>query len=754
MSVYECITDTHPQKCAPGFHSYLSGEQNVSKHNGKSAACDNSKSAASTPKSIEHHPSLGNAAVFLAMSLLCGPAVADDDSHDRRHGDAGELRQYIHQQVGGINRLQVPARDEDLPQPRLADGKPDPFFQITEAKRYLGKQLFHDPVRMVRIHPEFGGVLATSQTASCASCHQGESASKSGTLLNFAAGGEGRHYTDEKGNFIPRRRPRVDILPALRRSPLFPGDALVDELPTLTDIYQFAVGSPARGRKLPDPGSLLRTGRLDALDSVARNAPGVIGAGFNNRLLMGGFAGEPDAAPGGLNPFDHPAQENVALLLLDAHRMLNEQSAELQKLPIYRKLFRDAFPEEAAQAPGCTPQSTPAPGACDALINDMTVFRATATLLRTTVTRNTPWDRFLAGDNRALTSRQQRGARLFFTTAANGAGGAGCYTCHSGPMLNKQVNDPDVAGVGQFVEENFYNLGLADHPLQALNVAGRNDPDFRDDGRREVTGRDGDKFKFRVLTLRQLKDARFFFHNGSFTRVRDVVEYFNAGLPQDAQAGAAPTLTPRFTHPRGPNSNRGLGLSNDEVNALTDFLENALYDPAFVRFDPNSSTKMFQLSPPDFLYSIYRPDLAALGAIDGRPASGLPQDNNDALSRRDMGLEFLNVTDRVHAALRDADDKRGGRRQEHEYRLSNNSASIVDTHLLVIVEGLPRQIRLMNASGTTQAGDPYLRVFLRDGVLMPGESIQRTLVFERTSQRNDDPPLRYSLKFLSGQGKP
>ena len=105
----------------------------------------------------------------------------------------------------------------------------------------------------------------------------------------------------------------------------------MDEIPTLTDIYQFAVGSPARGRKLPDPGQLLRTGRLDALDSVARNAPGVIGAAFNNRLLMGGFAGEPDAAPGGLNPFGFPAQESVALLLLDAHRMLEFQSAELQK---------------------------------------------------------------------------------------------------------------------------------------------------------------------------------------------------------------------------------------------------------------------------------------------------------------------------------------------------------------------------------------------------------------------------------------
>ena len=101
-------------------------------------------------------------------------------------------------------------------------------------------------------------------------------------------------------------------------------------------------------------------------------------------------------------------------------------------------------------------------------------------------------------------------------------------------MLNKQVNDPDVAGAGQFVEENFYNLGLADHPLQALNRAARNDPNYRDEGRREITFRDSDAFKFRTLTLRQLRDAKFFFHNGSFTSVKDVVQYFNAGVPQNA----------------------------------------------------------------------------------------------------------------------------------------------------------------------------------------------------------------------------
>jgi cytochrome c peroxidase len=90
------------------------------------------------------------------------------------------------------------------------------------------------------------------------------------------------------------------------------------------------------------------------------------------------------------------------------------------------------------------------------------------------------------------------------------------------------------------------------------------------------------------LNLRQLKDARTFFHNGSLTRVRDVVEYFNAGVPQDPTAGAAPTLSPRFTNPRGPGFPNGLGLTEQQVDDLTDYVENGLYDPAFARYDPKS----------------------------------------------------------------------------------------------------------------------------------------------------------------------
>jgi cytochrome c peroxidase len=689
----------------------------------------------------------------IAIALLCSAATADRDDRDDRGSSAPQLRRYIDQAVGGIDKLKVPANDADLPQPRLADGSPDPYFQNTEAKRYLGKLLFHDPARMVRVRPQFGGVPATAGSASCGSCHLGEFASKAGSLLNFALGGEGRGYTDEKGNFIARRRPRTDLLPPLRTTPLFPGDALVDSLPTLTDIWRSEgktiIGTPALQFKLPPGGTLLATGRLDALDSVGRNAPGAIGAAFNNRLLLFGLAGEPHATPGGLNPFNHPAQENVGLLLMDAHRLLEDQSAKLQSFATYRKLFSEAFPAEAAQAA--------AKNDLNLLINDITVLRAAATFLRTTLTRDTPWDHFLAGSNGALTEKQRRGAKLFFTPADQG--GAGCFGCHSGPMLNKQPNDPDVAGVGAFVEENFFNLGLGDHPVQALNRAARSDPNFRDEGRKEVTTSNSDAFKFRALTLRQLKDGRFFFHDGSFTKVRDVVQYFNAGVPLDPVAGAAPTLTTRFTHPRGAGSPRGLGLAENQVDDLTDFLENGLYDPAFAKFDPKSPKTFFQLSPIDVTYSKYRPDLAALGAVDGRPPSGMPPDNDDPLSRRDMGLEFLDVTAQAHVSRLDS-DRRGRGQQTDTYRITNNGTTVIDTHLLVVAKGLSGRARLDNASGITSNGDPYLRVFLPDGVLKPGQSTVQRLVFKRGHRhdqdrgREDSAPMNYSLELLSGQGNP
>ena len=114
-----------------------------------------------------------------------------------------------------------------------------------------------------------------------------------------------------------------------------------------------------------------------------------------------------------------------------------------------------------------------------------------------------------------------------------------------------------------------------------------------------------------------------------------------------------------------------------------------------------------------------------------------------------MGLEFLDVTSQVNASRTSASSK-GGQFQE-EYTLSNIGSSIVDTHLLIVVRGLSNEIELQNASGKTSSGDPYIRVFLRDGVLAPGQSIVQTLLFKSEPGR---PPGGYTLSLLSGQGNP
>jgi cytochrome c peroxidase len=747
----------------------------------------------------KHHSRFTNLAMgSVALFVLAGCQSEVQEGQEGSVENASEalnnapaaLRSFIARQVGGLEKLKVPADDASIPLPPEDPMRPG-RYRTTEAKRYLGKMLFHDPVRTARVNinknvnppiregeprdlPDgtaFGGTVAGSNpnvarvvdatrgTGSCGSCHLGEAAGKAGTVLNFNVGGEGRGYTDENGNYVIRRRPQRDLIPResayLPRIKLFDGDTGVDSLPTLTDIYSIGgsrvVATPARQKADPLPDALLATGRLDQLDSVGRQSPSMVGFAFNNRLLLGGFAGESNSLAAGLNPLNDPAQENLTLLLLDAHRMLDFESAELERIPAFIELFKQAFPDEAEDYDACK-QAQPS-AVCqeelNGLINDQTVLRATATFLRTAVTRNTPFDRFLAGDD-ALTASQRRGARLFFTKAADG--GAGCFSCHSGPMLNKQPDDPDVAGIGQFVEQNFFNLGIGDHPVQALNAFRRGRLQFdrqgnplphgEDTGRQEITGDPEDAYKFRSLTLRQLKDARTFFHNGSFSDIRAVVSYFNDGIAQDQQfAGPARSLERRFTNPRGLHAPRGLGLQDDQLDALADFLENGLYDPGFA---PN-----FQPTEADLSYSSNRPELAALGAKDGQLLSGRAVDNDDPLSRRDQGLEFLDVTRQVRVDRLDRDH--AGNTTEDVYRFTNTSDAVVDTHLLVIVRGLPRGVRLTNASGTTHDGDPYIRLFLAGGVLPPGQRITQRLVFADTARRGLP---SYAINLLSGQGVP
>ena len=90
-------------------------------------------------------PAAPACALGLLLISFCGVAGAQGNSPT-------QLRQFIDQQVGGINKLKVPATDAEIPVPRMPDGTVNPRYQTTEAKRFLGKMLFHDPIRTARIN--------------------------------------------------------------------------------------------------------------------------------------------------------------------------------------------------------------------------------------------------------------------------------------------------------------------------------------------------------------------------------------------------------------------------------------------------------------------------------------------------------------------------------------------------------------------------------------------------------------------------
>jgi cytochrome c peroxidase len=644
------------------------------------------------------------------MAVL--PAWSASSTSTSVDGASG-LRALIQSRVRSLAALQVPAQNDALPQPRRADGSVDPRYQITEAKRYLGKLLFFDPVRTSNIRPEYGGVMSTSQTASCGSCHLGAAAGKAGTQINLAVGGEGFGFTTPDGRFVPRRR-------------IQPG--LVDLVPTPLEV--------------PDAtGKVVTSGRFDAVDSCPRLAPTLIGFAYNNRLLLGGAAGEPydpaNASKANKNPDNLPAGENLPQIAFMAHRMAETQAKTLQGVPAYMGLFKRAFPEEAARARA---SSNP-----DDLINGDTLQRAVAAFARTVITRNTPWDRFLAGDDAALTTRQTEGARLFFTPAADG--GAGCVSCHSGPALNKVLGDE----AGNGVESNFHNMGIGDHPLQELARQALGDPTHHDIGRGEVTGNAADDFKFKTPTLRQVKDGRQYTHSGQFDSVRAVVEYLNAGIPADPVAAAAGNLDPLFTHPRGPDR-PGLGLAPDQIEALVDFVENGLYDPGFVQFDPGSPTDTFEPNARDLTYPA---ELRALGLVDGTLPSGRNIGSNDSLSRRDRGLEFLDVTAGLTTAMDAGSMDPAHATMHQQVMLTNSGTTPIDGDLLVILTRMPAGEALMNGEGQVShmdgmIGMPYLRLRFMDGQLAPGASVP----VEMQLQMTGTPSGEYGFRLLSGAGVP
>jgi cytochrome c peroxidase len=119
----------------------------------------------------------------------------------------------------------------------------------------------------------------------------------------------------------------------------------------------------------------------------------------------------------------------------------------------------------------------------------------------------------------------------------------------------------------------FHGYGMND-----LNGAGIINGATDDQGRGTFTANPEDNYKFKTPQLYNLTDSPFLGHGSSFRSVREVVEYKNNGVPQNPNVPES-QLAEQF---------RPLGLTEQEITDLVNFIENALYDPYLSRYEPQT----------------------------------------------------------------------------------------------------------------------------------------------------------------------
>jgi cytochrome c peroxidase len=155
--------------------------------------------------------------------------------------------------------------------------------------------------------------------------------------------------------------------------------------------------------------------------------------------------------------------------------------------------------------------------------------RALATYIRSIMSGDAPYDRFVNGDRSALSADAQIGLRLF-------RGKGNCSACHIAP---------------NFTDEKLHNTGIA------WAAAAGGTGAFLDEGRGAITGRPEDRGAFKTPTLRDIDRSAPYMHDGSFASLDEVVDYYNRGGNRHAR------LDPDV---------RPIGLSAPEKRALIAFL--------------------------------------------------------------------------------------------------------------------------------------------------------------------------------------
>ncbi len=194
-----------------------------------------------------------------------------------------------------------------------------------------------------------------------------------------------------------------------------------------------------------------------------RNVPTIVNRAYGKFHFLDGRAKSLEEQA--LEPIQNPKEMDMTI------RELEER---LNSMEAYREKFADVF--------GGKPTA-------------QNIARALATFVRTLLSGNSAFDRFVYGDREALSESAKRGLQIF-------RGKGNCIACHVGPL---------------FSDESFHNTG----------VGWAVEP--RDYGRYEVTKQESDRGKFKTPSLRNVTLTAPYMHNGSFNMLEEVVEFYTKG---------------------------------------------------------------------------------------------------------------------------------------------------------------------------------------------------------------------------------
>jgi cytochrome c peroxidase len=215
-------------------------------------------------------------------------------------------------------------------------------------------------------------------------------------------------------------------------------------------------------------------------------------------------------------------------------------------IPEYRQMFEKAYPGQG--------------------FNNMTFAHASNAmagfLLSKLAFSNTPWDRFLAGDDGAMTTVQLQGAKSFMGPSAK------CASCHNGPALT---------------DNKFRNVAVAQFgPGQGDGPSGHDD--F---GRMRVTGNAAERYAFRTPPLRNVELTAPYGHDGAFFSLRDFVDHYSESTLKlqnydvtQLEPLLQGTVLDNFTDILATRDGRlsTLVLTEQETDDITEFMK-ALTDP-------------------------------------------------------------------------------------------------------------------------------------------------------------------------------